>query len=772
MTRELEFHANLLPGHADPDQEADRKPMNYVLLAYRYRWWLAAGAGLGLLLGLAMYIKLGPEYDATAQILVSRKNTTPLPIEQRTLGDWGERSEHIAIIQSPMIVSKAVEIGKLRELPTFQKETDLDGLIEDIASDVKVKRTSGQDRSYTNVLTITYSSQKGDDARAVVQAIIAAYAGYLDQTRAEKSTEVLSSAQAAYDDVKEKLHERELEYHAFRDTAPFQWKAQVGALTADGQVTTNVHQERVLAIEEQRRLNLIRQAALQSRMKTIDDALRKGTPRDSLEVLVRRFLTDDGSGSFELQRQQDVSIFENRLLPMMLEEKRLLRDFGPDHPDVMLVRRSIDSVKAFYRSQGIRLPDDRPKGADGQPLPPTQIDFVQVYLDSVKQQLAELQVRDRELEAIATNEQDKAKDVARFQAKDQSLNAELNRLRDLWAQLGQQVNQVSIEKDGSGYTLKQLAPVKDQLSIKRIMKFLGAGTMAGIALLAALSVFLELRDTRLKTLADVRATVRHPLLGSVSQFSTMVDRSLPWATQAHPALRYLLAPHSLEAENYRSLRAALSIVCDDEQARVIQVTSPEAGDGKSTTVANLAVAVAQSGRRVLLIDADLRRPMVHRIFRVPNDVGLTDILQGDASWVGLVRPSVIDNLSLLPAGMPPENPSELLSSPQLARLLNDARDEFDLVLLDAPPLLAVSDPCVLGRKADGLLLVLRLGKSSLNTLAQARELIKTNNLKVLGVVANGLAHTAENDYPAGYYFRDYARSDTPETARPEEKVMN
>ncbi len=757
MTKELEFHAGRLPGHTEPDQEADRKPINYALLAIRYRWWLAGGAFAGLLLGFLAYLKYGPEYEATAQILVSRKSTVPLPEEQRTLGDWGERSEHLAIIQSPMIVTKAVELGQLRELASFKHETELDDVVEDIVSDLRVKRTSGQDRSFTNVLTLTYTNKNPQDARAVVQAIVAAYASYLDQTRKEKATEVLESAQQNYDDVLQKLREREQEYHAFRDTAPFQWKAPVGAAAADGQTTTNVHQERILAVEEQRRLNLLRQAELNSRLQVITQGQAQGEAQESLEVLIRRFLTQDGTGSLELLRQQDLGIFENRLLPLMLEEQRLTRDFGPDHPDVQSIRKSLASVKSFYRSQGVRLPEDRPRGPNGEILPPTQLNFIEVYLDSVRQQLAELKLRDQELEALVQAEQEKAKEVARFQAKDQSMSAELTRLRELWAQLGTQVNLVGIEKDGNGYTLKQLAPVKDTLSIKRIMKFVGAGTILGLAVLAALCVLRELQDTKLRTLSDLRATVRHPLLGSVTQFSTSVDNTQALAAQAHPALRYLRAPHSLEAENYRSLRAALTITADDARAKVIQITSPESGDGKSTTAANLAIAIAQSGRRVLLIDGDLRRPSIHRFFRIENEVGLTDILQGEVDWPGLVRSSVIENLSLLPAGRPPANPAELLSSPRLTQMLKDLRDEFDLILIDAPPLLAVSDPMVTGRRADGMLLVVRLGKTSLSVVAQCRELVRTNNLPVLGVVANGLTFGSEGDYSdTGYYYREYS----------------
>ncbi|HUQ69974.1 MAG TPA: polysaccharide biosynthesis tyrosine autokinase [Planctomycetaceae bacterium] len=745
MTRELEFHASKLPGHADGNEETVLKPVNFVSLALRYRWWLVVGGACGLMLGYLVYLKSGPEYEATAQILVSRK-TVPLREEQRMLSDWGERSEHIALIMSPMIANNAVEIGQLQKLPTFKASTDV---VEDILTDLKVKRSSGQDRSYMNVLGLTYASRYPADARAVVSAMIKAYEKYLAETRNEKSNEALGQAQRSHDDVLEKLQAKEREYHEFRATAPLHWKAPVGGTSPDGQSTTNLHQDRVLAAEEQRRLNLLRQAEVQSRITALEAALARKEPRDVLEVLIRRYLQQDGSG-FEDQRQQDISIFENRLLPLILEEKRLLRDYGPDHPDVKLVRQSMATALEFYRRQGIRLPEER--AANGETTLEPQ-DFISLYVASLKQEIAERQGRDRELDKIVQKESAESRGVAVFQAKDETLNSELSRLRDLWEQLANQINQVDIEKDGSGYTLRQIAPVKDELSIKKLLKFAGAGCLFGLALVGAICVLREVRDTRLNTLAELRHVLEQPLLGTITRFAALGQRR-PDLARVHPALRYLHAPHSLEAENYRSLRSAINVVCESSDQKIIQVSSPEPGDGKTTTVANLALAAAQSGKKVLLIDADLRRPMLHTLFGLPEDIGLSEVLAGEIEFLNAIRPTTIETLSVLPAGKPPTSPSELLSSSALSKVLADARREFDLVFVDGPPLLAVSDPCIIGRQTDGLLLVLRLGKTSLQAVRQTRDLVQTHALNVFGVVANGLANDDAGAYAdRGAYYR-------------------
>ena len=754
VTRELEFDAAALSGMNDVDNEAVFKNVNYVQLVLKYRWWLVFGGCAGLLMGGLLYVRSGPEYEATAQILVSKKDSVPIREEMRMLSDFGERSEHIALILSPLIINRAVELGHLENLPAF-RGSPKEEIVQDVISDLKVKRSSGQDRSYTNVLTITYPSRRPEDAKAVVDSVIAAYHLYLDENRNEKSNEVLSVTKKALTDVEAKLHVKEQEYHAFRDSAPLQWKAPVGGSSADGQKTTNVHQERVVAAEEQRRLNLLRNALLQSRLKAIEASLADGQPRDGLEVLIRRFMAQDGpSGAETQQQQQDIAIFENRLLPLILEEKQLTRDYGPDHPDVKKVRELIATTLDFYRRQGIHLPEERrQQKANG--TAPEQVDFVALYASSLRQELAELAIRDQQLALLVSDESTKAKDLARLQAKDESMNAELMRLRDLWGQLVTQVNQVGIEREGNGYVLKQIAPVKEELSIKRVLKFLGGGGVFGVFAIAGLCLLRELRDLRIKTVSELRRATSQPLLGTIGKFTTDTD---PQALRqgVHPSLRYLLAPRSMEAENFRSLRTTIGVTLADAGGKVLLVTSPESGDGKSTTIANLAIALSQSGKRVLLVDADLRRPTLHQLFRVPLDVGLVDVLQGDIEGLNAIRDTFVENLRLLPSGRPPANPAELISRPRLAHFLREVRDEYDIVLVDSPPLLAVSDPSAMAHQADGVLLVVRMSKTSLITARRLRDLVMTQGMKIVGMVANDTALDDTNAYAASdRYYREY-----------------
>lgn len=731
VKQEFEFHADSLPGHVNPDDEAERLPINYIQLALKYKWWLAGGLLIGGVLGHAMYLKAGPEYEAFAQILVSRKYMPPVRESERMLQDTGKPSEHIPLILSPMIAEKAVEIGQLKDLPTFQGEPDLAEIVLD---GLKVKRISGQDRSHFNVLDVRYPSRKASDARKVVESVIAAYDKYLIQQSKEHSSEVLALAQKTTADLLNKIHEKESEYQDFLQTVPEEFRSALGPKTQSTQTTNLAPEDIIHSLGEERNRNRIRQAELMSRQKNIEGSLSKGEPRDAVEAEVKRYMNMDGRAGDQATRRTEISIYQSQLLPLILREQELARTFGPDYPELVSVRKSIEKVLETFNRLGVQLPD----GIEAAPpveKPKERIDYIATYLDSVRRQLAELDLKDRELEMLIKQEGRRSREFAGYRATDQNLRVELTQLHELWQKRLDREGEVAIEKDTNGYSLKTLAPVKDALVLKRMMKFYAGGSMFGVFVVAVVCLLRELRDLTLKTVRDVRVTLHQPVLGSVVAFETPQDHLS--VNAPHPALRYLVAPHSIEAENYRSIRTAVLIASEQHSARVILVSSPEPGDGKTTLVSNLAIALAQSGKRVLLIDGDLRRPTIHQLFRVKHDIGLADVLAGEIEIHNAMLPTTINGLTLLPAGRTPQNPAELLSSPRLHQAIRDVRDDFDFVFVDAPPLLVVSDPCILARQTDGMLIVARINKNTRSAAVRVRELIENHGIRIVGAVANG-----------------------------------
>ncbi|ANX13967.1 capsular biosynthesis protein [Fictibacillus arsenicus] len=202
-------------------------------------------------------------------------------------------------------------------------------------------------------------------------------------------------------------------------------------------------------------------------------------------------------------------------------------------------------------------------------------------------------------------------------------------------------------------------------------------------------------------------------------------------------------------ESYRTLRTNIQFASVDQDIKKIVITSPKPGEGKSTTVANLAIAFAQQGKKVLLIDADLRKPTVANTFSLPNTSGLTNVLSRQSKIEQVIQQTAVENLHILTSGPIPPNPSELLGSNSMKELVAKAENEFDIILFDSPPVLAVTDAQVLTNLSDGTILVVRSGSTDQDAAKKAKDLLQVGKSRLLGVVLNGKNQKQEQYY---YYY--------------------
>ncbi|CAH0419123.1 CpsD/CapB family tyrosine-protein kinase [Periweissella ghanensis] len=214
----------------------------------------------------------------------------------------------------------------------------------------------------------------------------------------------------------------------------------------------------------------------------------------------------------------------------------------------------------------------------------------------------------------------------------------------------------------------------------------------------------------------------------------------------------LVDSKSIVAEQIRMIKTNIEFAgVAKNKLKSIVITSPEISDGKSTVSANLAIAWAQSGKRVLFMDADLRRPTLHSTFNLPNNEGLTSILSGQGSVETAIRHTVVGNLDVLVSGIVPPNPAELLGSKQMENLIKWAEEKYDLLIIDTAPVNLVTDGQILATKVDGTVLVVRYGKTQKTTTKRAIELIQHVEGNILGVVARGTQkEVAGYGYGYGY----------------------
>jgi succinoglycan biosynthesis transport protein ExoP len=369
----------------------------------------------------------------------------------------------------------------------------------------------------------------------------------------------------------------------------------------------------------------------------------------------------------------------------------------------------------------------------------------------VEQQIADLEAKIKAAqEQIAELEQNlttsfSARQIQDTQAQIQALEAQINAWRGNYASL-----LAFTERGPTNYlTIVEPAAVPTAPISSRTHSNVLLAATVGLILAVGAAFFLEYLDDTIKSPEDISQTLGLTTLGAITRIGgdTYPDKLI---TMKHP--------RSIIAEAYRILRTNIQFSAIDKPLKSIVVSSPNPIEGKSVTIANLAVVMAQAGARVVIVDSDLRRPVMHKIFNLPNTEGLTNVLLQDRPLVdGYLQSTEVENLQVLTTGPLPPNPSELLSSQKMTDLIGNLKEEADVVLLDSPPSLPVTDAAVLSSKTDGTLLVTDAGTTRRGAARRAKEDLMRVGANILGVVLNKFSVRGASSYYYYYYYYYYSR---------------
>ncbi len=276
--------------------------------------------------------------------------------------------------------------------------------------------------------------------------------------------------------------------------------------------------------------------------------------------------------------------------------------------------------------------------------------------------------------------------------------------------------------------------------------------VVGLFLGVGLAFFFEYLDNTVKTPEEVEQQIRLPSLGMVPEISHERRKRLESGKSYPVELVTYGHPRSLLSEAYRNIRTSILLSFSERPPKRIAISSPNPEEGKTTTVINTAIALSQTGAKVVIIDADLRRPRVHKVFNDENGLGLSNFLSGHTELEPLIKSTEIPNLFYISSGPIPPNPSELIGSKLFRSMIDSLGERFDHIVLDSPPILGFADAIVLSTVVDGLILVVVGGKTPRETLQQAKEALHQVNAKILGVVINRI-NIHRSDY--GYYYYRY-----------------
>ncbi|HEY9865298.1 MAG TPA: polysaccharide biosynthesis tyrosine autokinase [Candidatus Obscuribacterales bacterium] len=339
---------------------------------------------------------------------------------------------------------------------------------------------------------------------------------------------------------------------------------------------------------------------------------------------------------------------------------------------------------------------------------------------------ASLERRISALSEVLETYRQRANSLPALEIKQLQLEREQETAKNTYQQLLDRLQDIQIADKQQVGNARIVAPaqVPDQPILSRQYAQLVRGTVLGLILAIVVAWLLETTEKKIRNSQTARELLPYPLLGAIPMFSRrLVVRD---------------DPGSRVSEAFRSLQTNLRFVQSDRQIKVIVVTSAVPREGKSTIAANLAVATAQLGRRVLLIDGDLRLSSQHKLWSISNEMGLSAVLR-DAVPLAQAISEVMPNLWVLPSGDRPPNPVALLDSSQMGVLIGNISKNYDLVIIDTPPLTAAADATILGKMTDGVVMVTRPGVADLESAKFSKELLEQSKQIVLGLVVNGSA---------------------------------
>lgn len=429
-----------------------------------------------------------------------------------------------------------------------------------------------------------------------------------------------------------------------------------------------------------------------------------------------------------VERDPMIQNLSNQLFFMDQQYMALLTKFGNEHrqvKDLKIRAEAIQQQLTQYRDQKL-----------------TEIlDFrrEQVRTAFLNSQHALLLAREKLAEAEAS-QADLDRKTSELEALQDELDA-LKEARGRTAEFVREIERVIADRETIRVSLAQ--PATDPLrraSPKTI--WLPAGLFLAVALSIGIALLLEFTDTSLRTPQDIVKHLNIPMLGMVPDVD---DEEVP-IDQVETAVRD--APHSMIVEAFRTIRTNLQFSASAERQRTIIVTSAHPENGKTTIASNLAASLAQGGRRVLLVDANFRRPALHKIYAHTADKGLSNLLVGEGSVDATACRTEIANLDILYSGPVPPNPAERLASQQVREVLDQALARYDQVIIDSPPVLLASDAVVLSTHVDGAIMVCRAKESSRGAVQRACSLLTKVNAQIFGAVLNAA------QVRRGGYFRE------------------
>src|SRR5262244_3866149 len=676
-----------------------------------------------------------PLYTSTAAVKFEQSTTlSGLLVEVLAVNSADNIETQVSLIKGyPVLEEVARRLGKLpqtasdetlRESPAYQATLD------NLAGKVRASRVPS-----TSIIEIAVTSPNAREAKELANTIAEVYRDYNKTNRNARVTEARKFIEAQLREVDARVKRAEEEVWAFRDA---------NRIIAPGAESTVL-----LSLFTQVRGDIERTRQQRTELEGMQARLSRPGAGTAIDDRIYVDATNPNLAKLAATQSE-----------LMLERTNLALEVTARHPRLQAIDDRLREVRSEMRREIT-----------------AQVAALRNREEILNRQMGDLLAKNREVPATELS-------LARLQ-RDAKVNDDLltllkTRHQEALIKESEGVEEVSIVRPAT----EPGAPVGGETFNTVVV-----GALVGLMLGLVLAFVQETLDTSIGTIEDVETYLQVPVLGIVPHIDAretvqrLVERRPALADmesealQSHALLITHFDPKSPVAEAYRTLRTNIQFMRMERQGKLLVVTSPTLQEGKTTTIVNLALTMAQNGQRTLLVGANMRRPSIHRFFGIDREPGLSDILVGNAQWRDCVRGVAdilmgrfemedvmaapgLDNLHIIEAGPVPANPSELLSTPAMAGFLHSVAAEYDIVLVDTPPILPVTDSAIVAGNADGVLLVYQAGKVGRLVLKRAKTHLESARAQVWGVVLNDL-QTEVSGYTYTHYYTHYYGEETP-----------
>lgn len=658
------------------------------------RRWLVLTSFFTILLLTAVYLfRATPIYSATVRIQIDRESGNPLNVREAVSLDTREQDylqTHYKNIVSRSLIESVVNALKLEKDSRYAKSMDV---VQAVANDITVVPIR-----LSRLVDVRVEHPNPETAAKIANALAKNFIEQNLDQKVNSSFQAMTWLMTQVADAKNKVEKSEADLQAYRQ--------QFNEVSLEE--GENIVRQSLLKAQDELSKVRAESAQAQQAATEMERMINDGQAIDTIPAVAQSPVVQ------EIRKQIDLEV---------ANLAALLKRYRDKYPTVIAARSKIEALQNSLIAE-----------CDKQ-------------MQTVRNNAALLKKSEEKLAQLVTAETEQQQKLNQLKIKYDILKRDAENNKAIHSNVLVRMKETELMSRMNSNNMRVVDPATKPLRpVKpRIVLSVLAGLFAATAVSLALAFFVSYLDDSIKSQDDIENHLRLPFLGYIPNIKTnsVVERDL----QAH------LHPQSNAAEGFRTIRATLSLTQKADKYRVVCVTSTIPSEGKSLVASNLAIVHAQTGLRTLLVDADLRRPSVHKAYQLHSPVGLSAFLTREIDDLSeLTHTTEVPNLDVICCGAIPANPSELIGSNRMTEFLQRVKGQYDRVVLDCPPVSAVSDPLILSAMSDGVVYVTKFNKIRREHGRKSVQRIQNAGIHIMGVVINDIDFEGKDSYYYSYYY--------------------